>query len=170
MSELALIAAVAPDMVIGRGEDIPWRLTKEERDRYRPDIDRFRDLTTGHTVIMGRKTYTSIPEKFRTLPKRNKVVVSRTMDMGTYEGGNLIVTPFLSLAIIDSLEKDDLVWVMGGEELYRETIRHASRLEITEIHQRYEGDKFFPEIDLKVWREAEREDQEHLSFVTYLRM
>ncbi len=114
---------------------------------------------------MGRKTWESIPEKFRPLPNRTNVVVTRHTDLVVPAGVEVYHTIDEAL---NTHAKGD-VMVIGGGEMYRQTFDQADTLYITEVHQTIEGDVFFPEIDKKVWKEMEREEREGLAFVTYVR-
>lgn len=160
VKSLILIAAVAEDNVIGRGPDIPWEIPE--------DIQHFEKLTMGHPVIMGRKTYESIPEKFRPLPDRTNIVISRSPENIDYSEG-VITCHSLFEARRERSNLNKTSYVIGGGQIYKQTIGLASRLEITEVHQRVEGDVFFPEINLRVWKETQREDFGEYSFVTYER-
>jgi dihydrofolate reductase len=160
--KLALIAAVARDGVIGRDNAIPWYLPEDAR--------RFREVTMGHAVVMGRRTWESLPERFRPLPGRRNVVVTRN-DAWRSEGAER--APSLDDAL-SLLAGEAQVFVIGGAELYAEALQLADELVVTEIDAEVEGDVFFPTWDRGVFREQSRE--EHVSddgvafaFVTYTR-
>jgi dihydrofolate reductase len=144
---ISLIAAVADGGVIGAKNDLPWRLPA--------DWKRFKDLTMGHHLLMGRKTYESIG---RELPGRTTVVISRQnleLPLG------VVLTHSLSDALLHpSLSRDDEVFIAGGGEIYQLAFPLADRIYLTRIHAEFEGDTFFPPIDLNEWRLASRE--EHL--------
>ena len=171
--DLAMIAAVAENRVIGKDGKIPWRLPE--------DMKRFKELTTNHPVIMGRKTFESLPLKFRPLPNRLNVVLT---NKSGYPSSGIFIVHSLVEALSNLRRKRfyeegidfDSAYIIGGERLYREGLSLASRLEITEVHAEYEGDAFFPELDRNVWREVNREDhieqiadRPKFSFVTYTR-
>ena len=161
MTNLTLIAAVAEKNVIGRKGEIPWKIPE--------DMKHFKELTMPHPVIMGRKTYDSIPERFRPLPGRQNVVVSRKTKQKNYSK-EVIVLDSISKAIEEAARFDKDYYVIGGSQIYKQTMDLASILEITEVHQKVEGgDAFFPFIDLGIWCEAQRKDFEGYSFVTYER-
>ncbi len=166
---LRLIAAVAQDDVIGFQDGIPWRKTKEDRTRYREDMARFKTLTANHPVIMGRKTFNSIDKKYVPLDSgRTTIVISKTMNFEDNPG--IVICRTLPEAVRKASQINENFYCAGGQTLYGALIgKLAERLEITEIHRRFEGDTFFPEINPKVWREAFREDHENYSFVTYER-
>jgi dihydrofolate reductase len=136
--------------VIGRDGDLPWHLPT--------DLKRFKELTTGGTVVMGRRTWDSIPERFRPLPGRRNVVVSR----------NGCDAPEVVRSVEEAL--GDACFVIGGGEVYARALPHAGRVYATEIDADVDGDTFFPE--LAGFREVERsapiEENGHVfSFVTY---
>lgn len=147
---LTLVAAVAENGVIGRAGGLPWRL--------RTDLRRFRALTTGHPVVMGRRTYLSFGKP---LKGRTNIVISRD---SAFAAPGIVVAPSLEVAM-EVAEGDALrrgaaaIVVGGGADIYAKTIDKATRLEITRVHVRPEGDTVFPEIDPAQWREAAR--QEH---------
>jgi dihydrofolate reductase len=141
---LSLIAAIAHDRVIGQDNRLLWHLPG--------DMRHFREITRGRPVLMGRKTWESLPEKFRPLPGRRNVVVSRNPDY---------VAPGATLAgsLVEAIEKagdGDEIFVIGGAELYRQALPFAGRLYLTEIAAEFSGDVLFPEIDVRQWREVSR--------------
>ncbi len=158
----SLVAAVARGGVIGRGGAIPWRLPG--------DMQRFRELTTGHAVVMGRKTWDSLPERFRPLPGRRNVVVTRNPDWhadGAERAGSLDEA-------LSMLEDEARVFVIGGAEIFAAALPLADELVLTEIDVDVVGDTFFPPLDRAAFAETSRE--EHVSeagtpfaFVTYER-
>ena len=159
MTALALIAAVARNGVIGGGNTLPWRLPA--------DLKRFRALTSGHTVIMGRRTWESIG---RALPSRQNIVVTRRPD---YAAEGALVASSLDAAL-QAATLPAPVFCIGGGELYALALPQAATLHLTEIDRDFEGDTRFPEFDRAAWREAARET--HLApegfgyaFVTYER-
>lgn len=129
---LGLIWAQTPDGVIGAAGRIPWSVPE--------DLARFRELTTGGTVIMGRKTWESLPQRFRPLPDRRNIVVTRSTGFAA-DGAE--VAHSLDEALL--LAGGD-AWVIGGGELYREAIGRADRLEVTEVEASVDGDTFAPPI------------------------
>ena len=149
MTTVSLVAAVARGGVIGREGGIPWRLPE--------DIEHFKNLTTGHAVVMGRRTWDSLPERFRPLPGRRNVVVTRTAEWradGAERAGSLED----ALAL---LSDEPRVFVIGGAEIYAAALPDADELLLTEIDQDVEGDTFFPEWDRFAFEEVSRE--EHVS-------
>ena len=159
---LSLVAAVARGGVIGRDSGIPWRLPE--------DMQRFREITMGHPVVMGRRTWESLPDRFRPLPGRANVVVTRNPDwsaQGADRAGSIEEA-------FRALEDEPQVFVIGGGEIYAAALPLADELLLTEIEAEIEGDTYFPEWDRDDFEEVARE--EHVSadgirftFATYRR-
>ncbi len=144
---LVLVAAVAENGVIGRDGGLPWRLPS--------DLRRFRALTLGHPVVMGRKTFDAIGKP---LPGRTNIVMTRDTAFATR---GVVSAPSLEAALMvargDALRRRVRdIMIIGGGELYGETIGRACRLEITRVHARPAGDSIFPAIDPTQWRETGR--------------
>ncbi|NCU40914.1 dihydrofolate reductase [Candidatus Saccharibacteria bacterium] len=139
MVMITLIAAVASNGTIGFENTLPWRQAD--------DLERFKNLTTGHTVLMGRKTFKSIG---RPLPMRHNVVLTR---QNIQIPGVQVIH---SLQEMMEVEGEEL-FVIGGSNIYEQTIGQADRLYITEIHADVEGDRKFPVIDTNIWYETHRE-------------
>lgn len=144
MSEIVIIAAVARNRVIGRDNQLIWNIPE--------DMAHFKALTQGHTVLMGRKTWESLPPRFRPLPGRRNIVVSRQADYAA-PGAELATSLEAGVALASG---DEMVFVIGGAEIYRQAIAIADRLEITEVALSPEGDSWFPEIAPAVWSETQR--------------
>jgi dihydrofolate reductase len=142
MTCLSLIAAVARNRVIGLNNALPWHLPE--------DLKRFRALTTGHHIIMGRKTYESLN---RLLPERTTVIVTRNT---SYDVPGAVIVHTLEQAL-EACAGDAEAFVIGGAELYREGLRHAHKMYITEIDAAFKGDVVFPEFDRTQWQETSRE-------------
>ncbi len=160
---VALVAAVARGGVIGRDGGIPWRLPE--------DVAFFKELTTGHTVVMGRRTWESIPERLRPLPGRRNVVVTRNAEWAA-EGAERAGSVEEALALV---EGDERVFVIGGAEVYAAALPHADEVVLTEIDLEVEGDTVFPEWDRDEFEEISREprvaaDGTRFAFVTYGRV
>lgn len=131
---LGLIWAQSTSGVIGRDNGIPWRLPEDQA--------RFKELTLGHTVVMGRLTWESLPAKVRPLPGRRNVVVTRQADY--MADGATVVTA------LDRALSDDDTWVIGGEQIYALALPHATRCEVTELEvdlRREDGDAIAPVLD-----------------------
>lgn len=165
--EIVFVVAIAENGIIGAGNAIPWRL--------KSDMQRFKALTIGKPVIMGRKTFESLPR--RPLPGRTNIVITR--DAGYRAAGALVTT---SAADADAVARGDAlrrsvteVAVIGGSEIFRQWLDRADRLEITEVHARPDGDTHF-DIDKAEWDEVARirhpagpDDSADFSYVTYRR-
>ena len=159
---VALVAAVARGGVIGRDSGIPWRLPE--------DMQRFRALTMGHPVVMGRRTWESLPDQFRPLPGRGNVVVTRNSDWSA-QGADRAGSIEDALRL---LEGEATVFVIGGGEIYAAALPSADELLLTEIDAEIEGDTYFPDWDPDDFEEVARErhvssEGVGYSFVTYER-
>jgi dihydrofolate reductase len=157
MSEIVLVVAIADNGVIGKDGGIPWHISE--------DMKRFKALTLGHTIVMGRKTWDSLPRK--PLPGRVNVVVTRQLE---WHAEGAITASSLGQATAGT---SGTVMVIGGAEIYERALPLASRIELTEVHKNFEGDARF-DLDRTGWRETARE--EHLtadglrySYVTLVR-
>jgi dihydrofolate reductase len=156
MREIIAIAAVASNGVIGAGNDIPWRIPA--------DWQRFKALTMGNVLIMGRKTYDSIG---RPLPGRTTFVITRDR---MWRGEGVRAVPSVDEALDQALLLDSqMIFVAGGGEIYRAAWKRLTGLEITEVEQDPDGEVTFPEIDLDEWIESSRERHDGYSFVSYRR-
>jgi dihydrofolate reductase len=142
---ITLVAAVARGGVIGREGGIPWHLPE--------DVAHFKTLTTGHAVVMGRRTWDSLPDRFRPLPGRRNVVVTRNPGWSAagVERANSVE------AALDLLSDESRVFVIGGAEIYAAALPHANELVLTEIDREIDGDTFFPEWDRSTFVPAVRE-------------
>lgn len=139
---ISIIVAIAENNVIGANNQLIWHISD--------DLKRFKALTTGHCVVMGRKTFESIGKP---LPKRTNIVISRNKDL-VIDGCTVVSS--LENAI-SACGKDDEMFIIGGGELYRQALPLAQKLYITWVHKKFNGDTFFPEIDFSQWREVLRE-------------
>jgi dihydrofolate reductase len=166
--EIVLIVAVAENGVIGAGGAIPWRL--------KTDQQRFKAMTMGKPIVMGRKTFASFPR--RPLPGRTNVIVTR--DPQFRAAGAVVTTSFAAaraVAHADALRRSVAeIAVIGGAEIYEQWMDVADRLEVTEVHARPGGDTRFPPIEAARWEEVARErhpsgpgDSAEFSYVTYRR-
>lgn len=136
---LSLIAAVSDNGIIGRGQELPWRLSA--------DLRRFKSLTMGHHIVMGRKTFASIG---RPLPGRTLLVVSRQPN---FKAENATVIDGLNAAIeLARRNGDSEAFMIGGGEIYRQAIAVVDRLYLTQVHAHIDGDVHFPDIDLGQWQ------------------
>ena len=166
MQTISIIAAHTQSRVIGKDGKIPWFNVEEIR---KPDMKRFKDLTLNRTVIMGRKTYESLPEKFRPLPDRENIVLSRSEFFQPEQG--VIVAKSLDEALrfasaIDLKE----VFIIGGQQVFQQAMKkYASKMYLTELKSEYEGDAFFPEFNREEWKETSRVYHDFFDFVEYKR-
>lgn len=143
---VSLVAAVAKNLVIGKDNDLPWRLPD--------DMKFFMDTTKGHYVILGRKNYESLPKKFRPLPDRTNVVITRQEN---YEAqGALIVHSIEEALNIAALNRESEAMVIGGADIYTLALPLADRLYITEVNAVVDGDVYFPKFDKSKWKEISR--------------
>jgi len=154
---VTIVAAVAANGVIGVDGGLPWRLPD--------DLRRFKELTLGHVLVMGRRTYESIG---RPLSGRTTVVVTRQPD---WEAGfdQIVTARSVPEALARAAELDEEVFVVGGAQVYAEALTLADRLELTLVEASPEGDTFFPEVDWSAWREVRRGPGEGCAYVTYER-
>lgn len=159
MSSITLIAAAADNNAIGKNNELLWHLPD--------DFKRFKALTTGHTIIMGRKTFESFP---RPLPKRTHIIITRDK---TY------TVPYPDCMIVYSLEEalqkvteEELAFVIGGGEIYSQSLPYADTIELTRVHTNFSADTYFPEIAEKEWKLVKEEyhpkDDKHAVDFTYL--
>jgi len=159
MTSLALIVAVAQHGVIGKNNTLPWHLPE--------DLKRFRALTMGHHIIMGRKTYESLG---RLLPGRTTVIVTRNRQ---YSVEGALIAHTLQEAI-QLCGDDPEVFLIGGAELFADGLKLADKLYLTTIDAEYEGDVFFPEFDPAAWQKVSQEthtsaNELAFSYITYTR-
>jgi dihydrofolate reductase len=146
---ISIIAAVAENGVIGREGQLPWRLSD--------DLRRFKRLTMGHTIIMGRRTWESIG---RPLPGRRTVAVSRKPDFRTRVDGVETATDLDKALAIAKAAGDAEAFIVGGAELYRESHSRADRLYLTRVCAAVDGDTYFPNIEWSNWKLVESEDHD----------
>jgi dihydrofolate reductase len=155
---LTLIAAASENNALGKDNDLVWHLPD--------DFKRFKALTSGHYIVMGRKTFESFPKP---LPNRTHIIITRQKDYKVPEG--CIVVNSLSKAIEISPENEE-VFIIGGGEIYKQSIEIADKIELTRVHTTVEADVFFPEIDETIWEVIQSEhhpkDEKHQHNFTYL--
>ncbi len=159
---LTLIAAVARNSAIGKDNRLLWQLPE--------DMQRFKALTIGHAVLMGRKTWESLPARFRPLPGRHNIVLSRHT-IGQFSGATVAHT------LDDAIHAagDGQVFIIGGGDVYAQAMLLADRLELTEVDDAPAGDAFFPAVDRLTWKETGRKSRPATAtapayaFVTYER-
>lgn len=157
MPDITLIAAAAENNALGKDNDLVWHLPD--------DFKRFKKLTTGHYIIMGRKTFESFPKP---LPNRTHVVITRQKD---YHPEGAVVVHSLKEAL-EEAKDDEQPYVIGGGEIYKLALEKADKIELTRVHASFEADAFFPELDMKNWElvssiHHEKDDRHKYPF-TYL--
>ena len=138
---VSIIVAVSENNVIGKDNSLIWHLPA--------DMKFFKEKTTGHCIITGRKNYESIPEKFRPLPNRTNIVITRQKN---YIAPGAIVVGSLEEAFEKNLQigaDADEVFIIGGAEIFKQSMHLVDKLYITRIHHNFDGDVFFPDIDPK---------------------
>jgi dihydrofolate reductase len=155
---LTLIAAASENNALGKDNDLVWHLPD--------DFKRFKSLTSGHYIVMGRKTFESFP---RPLPNRTHVIITRQKDYFVPEG--CIVANSLNNAI-ELCPENEEIFIIGGGQIYKQSIEIADKIELTRVHTTVEADAFFPEIDESIWEVIQSEyhpkDEKHEHDFTYL--
>ncbi len=153
---ITLVAAVSKNNCIGKNNGLPWDIPE--------DMKRMREITKHTVLIMGRKTWESIPEKRRPLPNRTNVVITRNAAYPLPEGAYRFPSIEAALKVFSGKH----IVGFGGTRIFADMIQYADALEITHVDQEVEGcDAFFPVIDLAVWKEVWREDHDGFAFVRY---
>ena len=157
--ELTIIAAVSINNVIGNNNKLIWKLSN--------DLKRFKNLTINHSVIMGRKTFESLPNP---LPDRNNIVITRDTN---YSKQNIQVCSSIENAI-NLTKTDTQPFIIGGGEIYTQTINIVDRIELTRVHEEFDGDAYFPEIPLDIFElineenyNSDLENEFDYSYLTY---
>jgi dihydrofolate reductase len=158
---IILIAAIAENNALGKNNDLLWHLPK--------DFKRFKEITSGHHIVMGRKTFESFPKP---LPNRTHVIITRQKNYN-YEGCIVVDDLEKALAVCP---KNETIFVIGGGEIYAQSIHLADQLDITRVHHSFEADVYFPEIDAEIWELSSElfnsKDEKHLydyTFQTFVR-
>ena len=159
---VSIIAAVAKDRTIGKDNDLIWH--------YPIDMAFFKSSTKNHYVIMGRRNYDSIPEKYRPLPHRTNVIVTRQTDL--VAEGCLVVNSLAEAIEIAKNDKQKEIFIIGGGQIYKQALEDGivTKMYLTHIDKDYHGDAFFPEFDLSKWQVAheefhEKDDKHEADFV-----
>jgi dihydrofolate reductase len=155
---VSIVVAISENHVIGKDNKLLWHMPN--------DLKHFKEITTGHTVIMGRKTYESVGKP---LPKRRNIIITRQAI--TIEGCEVVNSIEAALALCAGEQE---VFIVGGAEIYKQAMRLTDRIYLTIIHKEFEGDSFFPEINNEEWKSVAREDHQPdeknplpYSFITY---
>jgi dihydrofolate reductase len=158
---VSIVVAISQNHAIGKDNKLLWYLPK--------DLKHFKEITTGHTVIMGRKTYESVGKP---LPNRRNIIITR--QQVKIEGCEVVNSVEAALALC---KNEAEVFIVGGAEIYRQALHLTDRIYLTLIHENFEGDTYFPEIKADLWKETERQDHEPdeknllpYSFITFERV
>lgn len=155
---ITLIAAAAENNALGKDNDLVWHLPD--------DFKRFKAITSGHFIIMGRKTFESFPKP---LPNRTHIIITRQKGYQVPEGCLIVDSIETALQICPQNEE---VFIIGGGEIYKQSIAIADKIELTRVHTEVEADTFFPKIDANHWKLLEEEyhpkDEKHQFDFTYL--
>ena len=161
-SNPTIIVAVAENNAIGKDNQLLWHLSD--------DLKRFKSLTSGHHIIMGRKTFESFPKP---LPNRTHVVITKQEDYKVPHG--IIVVNSLKNAL-DVAKEDNQPFIIGGGEIYNQSLEVANKIELTRVHHNFEADTFFPKIDNSIWKETsnvyhkkDAKNEFDYSFISYIR-
>lgn len=141
---LSIIVAKAKNNMIGRENTLVWKLPA--------DLQHFKQLTTGHTIIMGRKTFKSLG---RVLPNRKHIVFSQNPDFKIQDENVQVVHSMLEIQ--EYIENEEENFVIGGAMIYNLLMPHVTKMYVTEIDEEFEGDAFFPRINTEIWQETRRE-------------
>ncbi len=157
--ELTLIAAISENNALGKDNQLIWHLSE--------DLKRFKRLTNGHAIIMGRKTFESLP---KALPNRKNIILTQNT---TYQANDAWVVHSIEAALTLT-EGDPQPFVIGGGQIYQLFLPFAKRIELTLVHHHFEADTFFPELDLKYWKQIHEEKHQctadqplNYSYLTY---
>ncbi len=160
--KISIIVAIAENYAIGKDNDLLWHISK--------DLKRFKELTNGHYIVMGKRTYFSLP--VRPLPNRTSLII-------TDVPGEVIDNCLMAYSIedaVDKMDSDNENFIIGGGSIYRQFMPLAQKLYITRVHKPFEADTFFPEISLSEWELIEKVDVDNdpqndftYSFETYIR-
>lgn len=160
---ITIIVAVSENQVIGKDNDLIWHLSD--------DLKRFKALTSGHTIIMGRKTFESFPKP---LPNRTHIVITRQKNYTAPDG--VIIVNSIEEAL-KNVKSDPNPFIIGGGEIYRQALPFADTIELTKVHHHFKGDTFFPELNKTEWEKVKEElhqkDDRHayaFSFITYKKL
>ncbi len=141
---ISIIVAIAENNAIGKNNELLWKISD--------DLRRFKKLTTGHKVIMGRNTFLSLPNG--PLPNRKNIVITDN-ENENFEGCEMAYSVEEALA---NVQEDEEAFIIGGGMIYKQFLPHANKLYLTKVHQAFEADTFFPSINYDDWKEVERQE------------
>lgn len=154
---ISIIAALNEKNVIGKDNKLPWHIPE--------DLQNFKMLTAGQTVIMGKNTYHSTLEYLKKpLPNRNNIVVSRTL-----EDERVTVCRSLQDAIQEAKKYDKQIWLIGGQRIYKEGLQYADEMYLSHVHNALEGDTYFPEYNEDDWKVVYKKEYEQFTLKKYAR-
>jgi dihydrofolate reductase len=143
MNQISLVVAVSENNAIGKDNQLLWHLPA--------DLKHFKNITTGHVIIMGRKTFDSIGKP---LPNRRNIVITRQQEL-QLEGAEVVNSLEDAIQLAEN-EKE--IFVIGGAQIYEQAMAICHRIYLTRVHQYFDGDAFFPAIDEQIWKEVAKED------------
>jgi dihydrofolate reductase len=152
---VSIIVGMTKNKVIGKDNSLPWHLPE--------DLKNFKELTAGNTVIMGRKTWESIPERFRPLPNRNNIVISRNIN--SLEG--IDVCSSVEEALEKAKSYDREIFIIGGSSIYEQFLPLTDKMYISYLKEEFDGDTYFPNFNKEDWKVVERKDFTEFEFVVY---
>ncbi|MDD3264072.1 MAG: dihydrofolate reductase [Candidatus Nanoarchaeia archaeon] len=159
MGNIILIAAISQNGIIGINNQLPWPKISE-------DFKRFKSLTIGNSVVMGRRTFESIYEMTkRPLVNRENIVLTKSNN--TFPDGVKVMKSIDD--VLEYSENVENMFIIGGEQIYKQFLPYANKMEITRIHRDYQGDCFFPEYNEKDWTLKNKDDRDFYSFLSYER-
>jgi dihydrofolate reductase len=153
MKKISIIVAIAENRAIGKNNQLLWHISD--------DLKRFKKLTTGHTVIMGKKTFESLP--VRPLPNRENIVISDNLS-DNFAGCVTVYSIEEALAKCSDTGEN---FIIGGGSVYKQFLEHARKIYLTRVHQNFEADIFFPEFDMAEWQETERSEKYSVNGLSY---
>ena len=142
MNQISIVVAISENNAIGKDNQLLWHLPA--------DLKHFKEITTGHPIIMGRKTYDSIG---RPLPNRRNIVITRATTL-TIENVEVVNTLEDAISLC---KNEDEIFIIGGAEIYKHALALTNRIYLTTVHQRYDGDVFFPALNMNEWKEVFKE-------------
>jgi dihydrofolate reductase len=154
---ISLVVAFSQNYCIGDNGTLPWHIKE--------DMQRVKTLTTGKNVVMGRKTWESIPQKFRPLPDRTNIVLTRQSSYSVPLG----VEVYRSISEALAAHTNEDIVSFGGAGVYEAMLPFVDTIHVTHVHRHVDGDTFFPVVDWSLWEETSREDKDGFSFVTYVK-
>ena len=166
MRNISMIVAVSKNNVIGKNNSLAWHLPD--------DMNYFSNMTKGHSIIMGRKNWESIPEKYRPLPNRKNIVVTRNKEF--QDNGATVVNSIEKAIKVSRASEDEEIFIIGGGEIYKLGFKYVDKLYITEIYAEVDGNTYFPEWNKRDWKEISRishpSDEKHeysFDYVIYMK-